>query len=86
MPTNASLLAQRCSIKVLYSEEMVTSVARLQAEIKDLKGIQAPSVEEMLQQKSKKFLCCSDFAKVMRDPIHVLNSSGSTGNPTFSID
>lgn len=78
--TNVSLLEQTECKRIWYSSEMTTKVEELQSHVEGLDCFQILSLGDALDAVSIHYPYEEKFEQVIRKPVLVLHSSGSTGN------
>ncbi|MCJ1421898.1 hypothetical protein MMC32_008265 [Xylographa parallela] len=78
---NQNLLERTQCTKLLYSSEMTRVVEPLQGICPQLTVIEVQTLDELLSKCSRRFIFNKTFADAQKDPILVIHSSGSTGNP-----
>ncbi|KAI1171367.1 hypothetical protein F4777DRAFT_565810 [Nemania sp. FL0916] len=79
--TNASLMEQTGSTKLLHAAEMTPIVKQLSGVVSSLHMAPVPSFDEMIMSEPDPYLYNKSFNECRDDPIVVLHSSGSTGLP-----
>ncbi|MCJ1263084.1 hypothetical protein MMC22_002954 [Lobaria immixta] len=90
---NRSLLERASCTALLYTEEMARTITELHKESTCITHIKVKSFDDILSTDSQHFVFEKSFAQAEKDPILILHSSGSTGNPklitmthgTFSV-
>ncbi|KAF2832434.1 putative NRPS-like enzyme [Ophiobolus disseminans] len=76
--TNLSLMQQTNCTTVLYVSEVLPVVKALLASSPELRILEIPSLQEMLDSQPPIYTFEKDFADAQDDPIVILHSSGST--------
>ncbi|KAI1264941.1 hypothetical protein F5Y18DRAFT_71444 [Xylariaceae sp. FL1019] len=79
--TNASLMEQTESTRLLYAAEMVPIVNQLNSVVASLRATVVPSFDEMMMSSPDPVPYDNSFDECRNDPVVVLHSSGSTGLP-----
>ena len=79
---NASLIKSTACTKIFHSSEVLPNAQGLKQEVEDLGTFDVPSLELLLEGKSKPFPFDKTFESAKWDPILILHSSGSTGRST----
>ncbi|KAK7743323.1 putative NRPS-like protein biosynthetic cluster [Diatrype stigma] len=78
---NASLLEQTKCSNVLYAPEVETIVEPLLKEREDLRAHKILPLEDLIRSGAKHYPYEKEYEEAKWDPILILHSSGSTGNP-----
>ena len=78
---NVSLLEQTECSKFLYATEVSLKVHDLQMQKKDLQIFAIQSLDDMIQEYTRYYPYDVNYTDVRWDPVLILHSSGSTGEP-----
>ncbi|OTB05366.1 hypothetical protein M426DRAFT_319902 [Hypoxylon sp. CI-4A] len=79
--TNAWLMKETGSTKLLYTPELAPLIKPLQSLAPSVDSYAVPSFQEMLDSNAEPYPYMKSFDEARNDPIVVLHSSGSTGLP-----
>lgn len=76
---NISLLKQTKCTKIFYPAEMAQKVRDMQAKMMDLQTFNVPALDDMYRENAKHYPYEETFEDARRNPVVILQSSGSTG-------